>query len=253
MGRILPQADRRPGGAGTIRFPAMARSPASTATAPDGSPATASAPPPGTADGVADAAPECGCAMDRQRMGVRLRSIRKAQGFTLKALSGRSGVALSTLSKMELGQISISYEKFAAVAQALEVDIVRLLDPAAPATPPVRAPVFVHVRSIGPAPGRADGPYDYRMLAADFPGRRMEPMRGRVLARAPGDVPDFVRHAGQAFVTVLSGTVRICFETGEAVRLRRGESLYFNSGVGHRYLSVGRTDAEIVAVRTAGP
>src|SRR5688572_17781577 len=51
---------------------------------------------------------------DRVRMGKRLREVRKAHALTLKALSQRSGVALSTLSKMELGQITVSYDKLAA-------------------------------------------------------------------------------------------------------------------------------------------
>src|SRR5207249_2463957 len=56
---------------------------------------------------------------DPARMGLRLREIRKAHGLTLKELSQRSGVALSTLSKMELGQITVSYEKLAAAARGL--------------------------------------------------------------------------------------------------------------------------------------
>ena len=62
-------------------------------------------------------------------MDERLRAIRKAQGLTLKALSAQSGVALSTLSKIELGQISVSYEKLAAVARALAIDVGALFDP----------------------------------------------------------------------------------------------------------------------------
>jgi len=45
---------------------------------------------------------------DRIRMGQRLRALRKQRKITLKSLSAASGVALSTLSKMELGQVSIS-------------------------------------------------------------------------------------------------------------------------------------------------
>ena len=45
---------------------------------------------------------------DRERVGERLRAIRKRHGLTLQALSTRSGVALSTLSKIELGQITVS-------------------------------------------------------------------------------------------------------------------------------------------------
>ena len=40
-------------------------------------------------------------------MGARLRAERKAQKMTLQALSRASGIAVSTLSKAELGQ---SYE-----------------------------------------------------------------------------------------------------------------------------------------------
>jgi mannose-6-phosphate isomerase-like protein (cupin superfamily) len=49
-------------------------------------------------------------------------------------------------------------------------------------------------------------------------------------------------------VTVLSGRVRIEFETGETVEVGRHESAYFDSGVGHIYLSLGRTDAQVLVV-----
>jgi transcriptional regulator with XRE-family HTH domain len=199
-----------------------------------------------------EAVPEAGASVvDRRRMGERLRAIRKARGFTLQALSDRSGVALSTISKMELGQISIGYEKFAAVTRVLKADVARLLDPAA-APPPAHAPVFVHARVADRSPVAAGEAGGYRMLAADFPGRRMEPLHGRLQAHPADAGQDFTRHAGQRFVIVLSGKVRVCFETGDEVRLRRGESLYFDSGIGHRYLCVGRTGAEIVAVTTTG-
>ncbi|MGK9518070.1 helix-turn-helix transcriptional regulator, partial [Salmonella enterica subsp. enterica] len=61
--------------------------------------------------------------IDRAQVGARLRVIRKHQKLTLKQLSERSGVALSTLSKMELAQVSVSYEKLAAAARALNIDI----------------------------------------------------------------------------------------------------------------------------------
>src|SRR4051794_24818102 len=79
---------------------------------------------------------------DRTSVGARLRELRKLQRLTLQALSQRSGVALSTLSKMELGQVSASYEKLAAVARALAVDVGQLFGPAA-AKPAGKAPVAV--------------------------------------------------------------------------------------------------------------
>lgn len=192
-----------------------------------------------------------GATLDRERMGERLRAIRKSHRLTLKALSARSQVALSTLSKMELGQISVSYEKFAAVARALGVDLAALFDPAGDAVAGLRARPVV-VRSTLAAAPRYDSPqYRYRLLAGDFPVKRMQPMHGSIVARRLDEFPDYVRHPGQEFLTVLSGRVRICFESGESIELGRWDSAYFDSGVGHVYLSVGRTDAQVMVVMTA--
>jgi mannose-6-phosphate isomerase-like protein (cupin superfamily) len=76
----------------------------------------------------------------------------------------------------------------------------------------------------------------------------MEPMHGRILARHENEFADFIRHPGHEFCMVLSGAVRIRFETGESVLVRRNESVYFDSSVGHVYLSVGKTQAQVVVV-----
>jgi len=185
---------------------------------------------------------------DRERVGERLRAIRKEHGLTLKALSARSGVALSTLSKIELGQISVSYEKFAAVARALHVDIAALFDPRAGAAPVAgRRPVVVR-STLAESPRYDAENYDYRMLATKFPGKRMTPLHGIIVARQLAQFPDYIRHPGQEFVMVLSGRVRIHFETGEAIDLARQESAYFDSGIGHVYLSTSQADAQVVVV-----
>ena len=191
----------------------------------------------------ATAAPEA----DRERLGLRLREHRKARRLTLKDLSARSGVALSTLSKMELGQISVSYEKLAAVARALSLDVGHLFDTRAAAPAGAAAPVVVWSEAGG-APAYSSGNYDYRMLATDFPGKRMTPLHGRIVARERDQFPDFIRHPGQEFVMVLSGRVRIHFETGETVEVGCHESAYFDSGIGHIYLSLGRSDAQVLVV-----
>ena len=187
---------------------------------------------------------------DRERVGERLRAIRKEHGLTLKALSAQSGVALSTLSKIELGQISVSYEKFAAVARALHVDIAALFDARAGAAPAAgRRPVVVR-STLAEAPRYDTENYDYRMLATEYPAKRMTPLHGTVIARRLAQFPDYIRHPGQEFVMVLSGRVRIHFETGEAIELARQESAYFDSGVGHVYLSTSKADAQVMVVMT---
>ncbi|ROZ72371.1 XRE family transcriptional regulator [Ramlibacter sp. WS9] len=186
---------------------------------------------------------------DRARVGARLREIRKQRRLTLKALSASSGVALSTLSKMELGQVSASYEKLAAVARALSVDIAQLFGAAGAEPSPDDAGAPLAVRSVLASAPRYDTEnYDLRMLATAFPTKRMTPAWGRIDARSLTEFNDFVRHPGQEFVMVLSGSVRIRFETGESIALKRMESAYFDSGVGHVYLSTSKQPAQLVVV-----
>lgn len=188
--------------------------------------------------------------LDRTVVGQRLRQVRKARQMTLKQLSEASGVPVSTLSKMELAQVSVSYEKLAAAARALNVDIAQLFRAGGTVTTPV--PVTVVVDSLPAAAGYSTGTYDYHPIAGDFPERRMTPAYARIIARERGQFDDFIRHPGQEFALVLSGRVRIEFETGEAVSIGPQETAYFDSQVGHIYLSESEDggDAHVMVVVT---
>lgn len=188
--------------------------------------------------------------LDRAVVGQRLRQVRKTRQMTLKQLSEASGVPVSTLSKMELAQVSVSYEKLAAAARALNVDIAQLLRAGGTVTAPV--PVTVVVDSLPAAAGYSTGTYDYHPIAGDFPERRMTPAYARIMARERGQFDDFIRHPGQEFALVLRGRVRIEFETGEAVSIGPQETAYFDSQVGHIYLSESDDggDAHVMVVMT---
>lgn len=190
-----------------------------------------------------------GPSADRSQPGrCPFAGIRKDQKLTLKQLSERSGVALSTLSKMELAQVSVSYEKLAAAARALGVDIAQLFSPVKTALNLVQ-PTVVST-AIDSAAGYSTGNYDYHPMAGDFPGRRMTPMYARIFARELTQFDDYIRHPGQEFAVVLSGRVRIQFETGESISIGCRETAYFNSGIGHIYLAESEADAEVMVVMT---
>jgi hypothetical protein len=67
---------------------------------------------------------------------------------------------------MELAQVSVSYEKLAAAARALNLDIAQLFRASGTVSAPV--PVTVVVDSL-PAAGYSTGTYDYYPIAGDFP------------------------------------------------------------------------------------
>jgi transcriptional regulator with XRE-family HTH domain len=156
-------------------------------------------------------------------------------------------VALSTISKAERGDIALTYEKFAGLAQALGLEFEQLLGRRrTPDAGPLR-PTFT------PSGGQViyDTPnYEYGMLADALTGKRMLPMRAHIRARSVDDFPDYIRHPGEEFVFVLGGEIELRFENGDAFRLAPGDSLYFDSAVGHVYLSVSEEPAEILACCT---
>lgn len=186
--------------------------------------------------------------IDRALVGARLRAHRKRQRLTLKQLSERCGVALSTLSKMELGQATVSYDKLAAAARALTIDLSQLFTPDDTTTSDDHPTAVVN--RIADMAGYTTGNYEYHPIAGEFPGRAMTPLYARIMARDLSEFDDFIRHPGQEFTMVLSGRIRIQFENGEHIRLGERETAYFNSEIGHIYLAEGDTDAEVIAVMT---
>ncbi len=158
-------------------------------------------------------------------------------------LSEQSGIAVSTISKGERGDIALTYDKFAALAHTLRLDLDAIFGRPQRASAHPMTPSFT-------ASGKQmvyDTPnYEYGMLANDLTGKRMVPMRAHVRARALSDFPDYIRHAGEEFVFLLGGLLELRFENGKVFTLNPGDSLYFDSSVGHVYISLGDEDAEVL-------
>ena len=172
--------------------------------------------------------------VSHETVGARLRDARKANGLTLKALSERSGVAVSTISKAERGDIALTYDKFGALAHALGLDYSAIFGHRDAEVSAGMRPSFTEAgkQAIYETPN-----YRYGMIASDLANKRMVPMRAHIRARKLEDFPDYIRHGGEEFVFVLSGRLLLQFENGDQFRLGPGDSLYFDSGVGHVYLS----------------
>ncbi|WP_353236577.1 XRE family transcriptional regulator [Diaphorobacter ruginosibacter] len=184
----------------------------------------------------------------KQEVGAKIRRIRKERGLTLQQVAARSGLAVSTVSKAERGQIALSYEKVLQLGGALDIDMTRLFMAGdAPSDPPAVQPTVVKDRFEDVQRYETDQ-YEYSVLCGAFPGKKMQPLVALINAREARDFSETIRHPGQEFVMVLSGRVRILFENGEVVELGRHEAAYFDSGVGHVYVSLSKQPAQVVSV-----
>lgn len=182
--------------------------------------------------------------LTKAQLGEKIRAARKAGGVTLLQLAERSGVSLASLSKAERGLIALSYEKFLAVSQALQLDLTDLFHKSSGAETPGR----MVVDRVNEAVIYKANRYLYGMLATEWPQKKMTPMYGKVEPGKPTNAADFSKHAGEEFIFVLSGSLTMQFENGESRTLHAHDSIYFDSALGHHYLCASEAAVEILVV-----
>lgn len=184
-------------------------------------------------------------------LGALLRGMRSREGWTLKEMSAKSGIPVSTLSKIEHDRLTLTYDKLQTLAQRLGLRLSELF--AETADEPVQ-PITAR-RSLGDVARsvRVETPnYDYYYLCTELRRKRMIPVVTKIRARSAEEFGDLVRHSGEEFLYVLSGKVVVQTEFYDPVTLGPGEVLYIDSSMGHAYLAAEDCEeAEVLAVMSS--
>lgn len=177
-------------------------------------------------------------------LAVRVRELRKERNWTLEQAAQQAGVARSTLSKIENGQMSPTYEALKKLAVGLGISVPQLF------TPPSSVQVNgrMAVTKAGEGSGHPTATYEHEMLAEGLTRKSMLPYRARIRARAFEEFDGWVRHDGEEFLYVLTGTVRLLTEFYAPVDMKRGDSAYYDASMGHNVISTSQDDAEILWV-----
>ena len=97
-------------------------------------------------------------------LGLRLKRMRLDNGWTLEEVSQRTGVARSTLSKVENGQMSPTYDVLQRITRGTGLDIVELFDARRQNAPFGRR----SVTRRGEGKFHPTATYDYEVLATDL-------------------------------------------------------------------------------------
>ena len=177
-----------------------------------------------------------------------MRSLRRGKKVTLKQLSDASGIPLSTLSKIELGQATIGYDKLMAISIALGVDMSRVLRPDSTDMSSADFAGSVLHADARKYEEYISENYQHRFLFSNVSNKSMVPLIVTLFSRSLDDFDEFIRHPGQEFTHVLSGAAKIMFEDGTSIALKKGESAYFDSSIGHVYLSTSKAPARVLSV-----
>ena len=177
-------------------------------------------------------------------LGQRVRDLRKAKGWTLDQAAGQAGLARSTLSKIENGQMSPTYDAVKKLADGLNISVPQLFTPAGRAQVSGR----MAVTKSGTGQAHVTTTYEHELLAGGLSRKQMLPYRATVRARSLTEFDGWVRHEGEEFLYVLTGVVSLVTEFYEPVELRRGDSAYYDATMGHNVVSLSDEDATILWV-----
>lgn len=190
--------------------------------------------------------------------GQAIRAMRNKLGLTLQEVSQRTGLAISTISKLEMGRASLSYEKLSLVSAGLGVNMSELLgllgDSAGGSEPAPSVPGRRIIQRQGEGVAVQTGPYVETFLAVELLNKQLVPLivdvRARTIQAFTDEFGGLIRHSGEEFIYILEGEVEFHTDFYAPVRLKQGESVYFDSSMGHAFLAASDGPCRLLSVCT---
>ena len=180
-------------------------------------------------------------------LGRILKELRSHRGWTLREMSEKSGIPVSTLSKVEHDRLTLTYDKLLQLSQKLQIRISELFAEGELAAESVTAR-----RSIGKMDEtvRVTTPnYDYYYLCTELRRKRMVPIITVIRAKSLSEFGDLVRHSGEEYIHVLEGDIIVHTEFYDPVILHQGEGIYIDSNMGHAYVAAeGCDEASVLGI-----
>jgi len=182
--------------------------------------------------------------IDHPTLGKILRELRNRNGWTLKEMSERSGIPVSTLSKVERDRLSLTYDKLLQLSQRLQIRISDLFAEQDPKVESITA--RRSLARIEDAVRVTTPNYDYYYLCTELRRKRMIPILTRIAAKSLDEFGELVRHSGEEYIHVLEGSIIVHTEFYDPVTLQTGEGIYIDSNMGHAYVAADDCEEALV-------
>ena len=183
--------------------------------------------------------------------GAALKTLRRQHGWTLAEVSQRTGLPASTLSKIENDKISLSFDKLARLSSGLQIDIAALFHGVngEDAQPGVNGRRSI-VRS-GEGKAIETKNYSHRYPASELLNKKIIPIVAELHARSLEEFGELIHHPGEEYAFVLEGEVDLHTSLYAPVRLKAGDSIYFDSGMPHAYIAAGAGPCRVLSLCSA--
>jgi transcriptional regulator with XRE-family HTH domain len=197
---------------------------------------------------LANLAHEEEMAGQKESLGDRIRRVRERHGLTIRDLSSRTGVDINALKRTESGEMIPALGQLVRIGRALDMKMGYFISPGIDRLMTiVRKNERQPISRYGETKSTQYG-YFYESLAPEKANRLMEPF---VITLMPTDQEEFSNHAGQEFLYVLEGEMKV--QVGDHVEfLKPGDAVYYDSNQPHLVKCVGSNITKVLAVLYTG-
>jgi quercetin dioxygenase-like cupin family protein/DNA-binding Xre family transcriptional regulator len=184
----------------------------------------------------------------KESLADRIRRVRQERGLTVKDLSTRTGIDKADLERIESGDTIPALGQLVRLGRALDMKMGYFISPGVDQLMTVvRKNARQPISRFGETKSMAHG-YFYECLAPEKADRFMEPF---IVTLVPTATEEFSTHAGQEFLYVLEGEIKV--QVGDSVEfLKPGDAVYYDSDQPHLVKCVGTAVAKILAVICTG-
>lgn len=175
-------------------------------------------------------------------IGKVIKALRKEAGLTLDGLFRKTGIATSTLSRIEKGIRTGSVKTHLKICEALGIKLSGLY-----AGLEEKTKIFpMQANRKDAETVNYNGKAYTVSLARDLSKKKMSPELLVITAsqtiREPGD-----NLGTEKFIFCLEGFLEVVVDK-EPCRLKKGGTLYFNSSLPHRFKNIGKTAVKCLSV-----
>ena len=190
--------------------------------------------------------------------GSILKAIRHQRGLTLSQVRTLTGLPISTLSKVENDKLSLTYDKLTRLSEGLKVDIGHFFG-AIDDVQPIEESAMRVVHGRRSITRRGEGSvietddYGYLYPATDLLHKQIIPIVIDVKSASLEEFGEFTRHEGEEYAYILEGTIEFHTELYTPVILEEGDSIYFDSAMGHAYVAASKPPCRILSVCSREP
>lgn len=181
---------------------------------------------------------------DGAALGRSIRDARREKGWTLEEAGRAAGIGRSTLSKIENNQTRPSFDIVRRLTQALDMNTPQLFLQSGQSGISGRRDFTAQ----GTGEFRDTPTYLHELLCSDLTSKRMLPYIATIKARDISEFETWIRHSGEEFMFVLSGELIFVSEHYRPLPMKAGDSLYYDSGMGHGCISTSDEDAKVLWV-----